>query len=282
MSNNSLIEFIKSKSFLKHLSFAAISVILILFGLLQFLSSFTDHGESLDVPSFAGVKIKDLDAFISKYNLRYQIIDSVYSDEYPKGTVVDQTPASKFKVKDNRMVYLTVNAMLPQQIKMPNLKDASLRQATSLLESYGLKLGSIQYVPDIAQNAVIDQLYKGRRIKAGESIVKGATISLILGKGLSDEEVEVPYLIGLTRKAALEVFRNRLNIYKFKVLSLNNLIIGAEVYEGSPQDSMKVWVMKQKPGYSSTSKVKGGSAVDLFYTTDVTKATTDTLAISED
>lgn len=270
MSNNSLIEFIKSKSFLKHLSFAAISVILILFGLLQFLSSFTDHGESLDVPSFAGVKIKDLDAFISKYNLRYQIIDSVYSDEYPKGTVVDQTPASKFKVKDNRMVYLTVNAMLPQQIKMPNLKDASLRQATSLLESYGLKLGSIQYVPDIAQNAVIDQLYKGRRIKAGESIVKGATISLILGKGLSDEEVEVPYLIGLTRKAALEV------------LSLNNLIIGAEVYEGSPQDSMKVWVMKQKPGYSSTSKVKGGSAVDLFYTTDVTKATTDTLAISED
>jgi len=65
-------------------------------------------------------------------------------------------------------------------IAMPNLVDLSLRQATALLQSKGLFVGSVTYRPGYFQNAVLDQLYRGQHISPGDRVRKGAIINLIV------------------------------------------------------------------------------------------------------
>lgn len=265
---NSLFEYIRTKTFFKHTLFALITLIVLMFGLLQFVNSFTDHGEFIEVPDFSGIKTNDIDKFVADKLIRYQIIDSVYNEEMPRGVVIEQTPSPEFHVKENRTIYLTVNAVLPPQIKMPNLVDASLRQATALLESYGLKLGNISYVPDYAQNAVLEQRYKGRKIVPGSSLARGSVINLVLGKGVSDEEVSIPYVIGQTRKQALEA------------INLAMLSVGAEVFNEKVNDSSAVFVYRQTPMPSGEKLIKSGSAIDLFYTSDEDKVKIDSSFIT--
>src|SRR5207244_4487249 len=97
-----------------------------------------------------------------------------------------------------RTIYLTVNAMMPPLVKMPNLVDLTLRQASAKLETYGFKLGTLEYVPDLAKNAVLSQKVKGKKIEPGTLIEKGVTVTLVLGDGLSDNKVSVPRLLNLT------------------------------------------------------------------------------------
>lgn len=266
---STVIEYLKTKTFFKHLALSTVIFGLIVFISLQFLSSFTDHDKSIEVPDFVGVKTSDLDKFIEGKSVRYQIIDSIYEDSKPKGVVVEQTPEAKFKVKENRTVYVIVNAVLPSQIKVPGLKDVSLRQATAILQSCGLKLGRLTYVPDIARNAVLKQMYKGSIIQPGTFIPKGSTIDLVLGKGESDEDVSVPELIGMTRKEALDM------------INLNSLIVGAEVFDSQVKDSSKVFVYRQRPAAGNDTKIKSGSSIDLFYTSDVSKISKDSLNVDD-
>lgn len=265
----SFFEFIRTKTFFKHLGIASVVGILIIIGLLQFLSSFTEHGQSVDVPDFKGKNIAGLNNFIADKPFRYMITDSVFVNDKPKGTVLEQTPAPGFKVKENRTIYLTVNAMNPPKIKMPNLVDASLRQALSLLETYGLKPGKIEYKPDFAKNAVLEQHYKGKKIEAGKDLPHGATIDLVLGDGLGDEEVKVPFLVGLCRKDALSE------------LSTASLTVGSEVFDESVKDSSKAKIYRQIPVCSS-KKINMGRPIDLFYTQDESKIKKDTANVSHD
>lgn len=256
-----LISFLKSRTFFKHLAIASAVAIIIVIILFQLIKNFTDHGESVKVPNFKGLKISEIDNFILDKPFRYVITDSIYDLQKPKGTVVEQTPAVNFNVKENRTIYLTVNATQPPKIKMPDLIDASLRQAISILETYGLKVGRLDYKPDFAKNAVLEQHYRGKKIQAGTSIVRGSTIDLVLGDGLGDEQVSIPMLIGLTRTEALNA------------LNLSSLTIGSEVFDDGA-DSTKAKVYKQSPAYSTEGTINMGTPVNLFYTTDESKIKT--------
>ena len=50
----SIVQFLKSKSFLKHLAFAVIAVIVLCFLMLKWLKFSTNHGEFVEVPSLIG------------------------------------------------------------------------------------------------------------------------------------------------------------------------------------------------------------------------------------
>ncbi len=183
-----LLDTIRNKKFWLHLSLAALTVSVLAFVAFKLLNTATRHGQSVEVPNFKGIKVSALNTTFANLQLKYEIIDSIFDPKQPKGTVIDQTPAPTFKVKNDRVIYLTVNASTPPQLKMPNLKDASLRQAESVLLSYGLVLGKLTYKPDYAKDAVLEQRYKGNAIKAGAMLSYGATIDLVLGDGLEEAD----------------------------------------------------------------------------------------------
>lgn len=252
-------QFIKSKTFLKHLGIYLGVMILLILIITYWLNSTTKHGESIKVPDFNGVKLGDLDQFVADKKVRYLVIDSIYDLQSPKGVVVRQEPEANAEVKENRMIYLYVTSILPPSIEMPKLIDRSLRQATAMITSYGLKLNpAIKFVPDQCANCVLDQLVKGKRIAPGDIIEKGTVITLVVGKGLSDEEVGVPCLFGLGRKDAIQK------------LAESSLSIGVVTYD-EPKDSAISVVYRQSPSCEKDNNVNMGATVDLYMTSDKNK-----------
>jgi beta-lactam-binding protein with PASTA domain len=253
------IQFIKSRYFFKNLLLSLLVLVIFIWIIFKLLDSYTLHGKTVSVPDFSDVTLADLDGFIKGKNVRYTIIDSIYDIKKPKGVVVDQDPGPGVLVKEDRKIYLYVTATVPPKVNMPKLKDRSLRQAAAMIEAYGLKLNpNIKYVPDQCANCVLKQLFKGKEVEAGTLIEKNSVISLVVGKGLGDEEVGVPNVIGLTLKEAL---------LKLTESSLNE---GA-VHFDNPKDSLKSKVFRQIPGSSKENYVNMGSSIDLFLTSDISK-----------
>jgi len=242
------------KRILKQLALALSIFAVLTWLIFQWLSIYTHHGESIEVPDFKGLKIVDLKSFLQDKKLKYTIIDSIYDPKGPKGIVIRQDPEKKSLVKENRTIYLYVTTLLPPQVTMPKLKDKSLRQAISVLETYGLKFGRLTSRPDQCANCVLEQMVKGKKIEPGTQVPKGTAVDLLIGKGLSDEKVVVPNLRGLTYSQAIQK------------LALSSLSEGKAIFD-SPVDSAHEKVYRQIPaGSGEKVKIRMGSSIDLFLT----------------
>lgn len=182
------IDLIFSKMFLKHLLLAIVVGNIIFWGSLFFLNFYTRHGEAIPVPDLHGLSIDQALKKLQDNNMQGIITDSVFLTDKLKGTIIDQNPPVSFKVKNGRKVFLTINSFFPERVKMPNMVGVSLRQAKAMLETYGLKVGRLKYVPDIARDNVLEQKYKGKKISEGTLLEKGSFIDFVLGKGEREEE----------------------------------------------------------------------------------------------
>jgi eukaryotic-like serine/threonine-protein kinase len=246
----SFLSFIKSRIFWKHTLIAIVLTIVLLWVSLRLLNAYTRHGSYITVPDFKGVTIEKIEDFASDNDVEYIINDSLYDYSLTKGTVAMQDPMPGTRVKKNRKIYLTVVALKPEQVAMPNLVDLTMRQAASMLETFGLRTGSLTYVPDIAHNAVLRQKYKGADIKTGTLIEKGSRIDLVLGKGNDNASTGVPDLYGKSQSEAMELLQQA---------SLN---IGNEIFlDGNDIATSRVY--KQKPEHNAS--IQYGGTVDLWY-----------------
>jgi len=246
-----------SRIFLIQLIIAVFVLSGILYGTLLYLDKITLHGEEITVPDLRGIDKKDLKEFLGERNLHFKIIDSSYVGKEERGKVIGQNPAAMSKVKKDRTIYITVNAMTPPSVRLPVLVDKSLRQAKSMIENVGLVLGELIYNPDQCVNCVLAQKLGDLELERDTLLPKGTTIDLVIGGGLSDEKVLVPLLINLTRDEAI------------KRLNLSFLNIGAEIYDGSiydDEDSAIAKVFGQSPPYGIRSWLRMGSSVDVEYT----------------
>jgi beta-lactam-binding protein with PASTA domain len=243
-------KFVRSKYFLIHTGLAVVLTITIMWFTLKGIDIYTMHGSSIEVPDFKGKNLSDLPDYADDYDVRYEIIDSVYDFTQPKGTVIMQDPASGTRVKKGRKVYLTVIALKQEMVQMPDLIDLTLRQAAAMLETYGLIVGKLKYVPDIARNAVLQQKFQGKTIEAGTKVAKGSKIDLVLGQGEDNQRVEVPDVFGMKQGEAIRTI---------KVSSLN---VGTEYFEDG-HDTTVSRVYKLVPGFRSV--VGLGTTVDIYY-----------------
>ena len=181
-----LFNYLKSKTFFKHLALATVSLVIVLWALFKLLGVYTHHGETAEVPDFKGKAIAELDNFVKDKNVGYTIIDSVYSPEEKPGIVIKQDPEAKSMVKHNRIIYLYVTSTQAPQMAMPKLVDRSTRQAVFMIESYGLKVGKITEIAGDCKGCVLKQYFNGKEIMPGDAIKKGSKIDLSVGKKEED------------------------------------------------------------------------------------------------
>lgn len=227
-------------------------VFCIITGVAFALKSYTRHGESLEVPDVRGLKISDAVRVLEAKHLRFAVSDSVYFEDKPRLAVLEQNPAQKSAVKEGRIIYLTINSNSAPKVPLPNMLDVSLRQASAMLASVGLKQGKLIYKPDIAKDAVLDVLVENRSIQPGARIPKGTVIDLVVGSGTEGEEVDMPDLAGLTLSEARNLLQSA---------SLN---IGSVVYLGTISDSSSAKVARQNPAFSEGATIRQGQTVDVF------------------
>lgn len=249
MSN--FIAYLKTKSFRRNI----IAAICTFFGLLLIaffsLRYYTKHDEGLFVPSLKGLNIKDAIIKLEGLGLRYEV-DSVYIMDQPPGIVTDQDPDHDTFVKDNRTIYLTINTNQAPNVRFPDIENKSLREAQSIIESYGLKIGDTTYKPDVARDVVLAVMFGGQPIRSGESLPKGSRINLTLGDGRGSEEVELPNLNGFTIDEARFSLKGAM------------LAIGIISYQGVITDTANAIVVNQFPLPADTvTKVRIGTSINL-------------------
>lgn len=239
---------------------ALIGMALIVAGFLVLLNIFfvtyTMHGQTITVPNIEGLSIKEAQEKLNVAGLVLMISDSTYRTDIKPGQVLDQSPSTGASVKKYRKVYLTVSSVSAEPIKMPNLIDNSRRQAIIILESYGLKLGKENFVPDIAKDAVRGMYINGKEIKEGSIVYKGSIIDLDLGDGIGDTKVDVPDLLGATLMEALAV------------LDAYGLQPGIISSQGAISDSLSSFIYYQQPEYGTSYKLAPGDPVNLFIMQD--------------
>jgi len=247
-----MLNILKSKKLYIHLLILISLGIIILLTAVYSLDSFTRHGKTVSVPDFRGYFYNELSDQAEFDKFRFVIIDSIYDADKEKGSIASQDPKPESLVKENRTIYLTVIAMTPEMVQMPNLIDLSKRNAISILETYGLKVSKLGFVENLAKDAVVEQLYRGEEIEPGVEIIKGSGIELVLGLGAQKALIQVPLLIGLTKKQAINE------------LHLASLNIGEEHFEDG-DDTNTVRIYRQTPSYSEEATVKMGQSIDLYY-----------------
>ena len=219
----------------------------------KLLNMFTLHGKAITLPNFVGLTVDELDNFAINREFDFFVIDSIYDESKDRGSIVMQDPLAGSQVKSGRKIYLTIVAMMPERVRMPDLRDYSIRQAVSLLETYGLKTGRLRFVKSDFENAVLEQLFRGDTIPPDSLIIKGSTIDLIVGKGQS--KIPVPFLIGLSRDEAVK---------KLNMSSLN----AGRFYYLEEEDPVHSRVYDQKPAVNSESWLEMGTVVDIWLRSD--------------
>lgn len=258
----SLKNFIFSKTFLKNLGLAFVFLVGILLITLIWMNLYTRHGQAKPVPDFTGLTLDQTRDLARQNRMRFQIIDSVYTNLVPKGCVAEQTPRPGFKVKKGRNILVTINAFNPEMVAMPNLVDLPKRQALAMIGSSGLDTGNLLYVPDLSFDVVIKQLHNGKEVHENDSLPKGSVVDLVLGKGLSNQRNPLPDLTGI-----------KLNPAKNKIVDAS-FNLGTFTYDNtvmSSSDTVNAFVYKQNPDYREGASLPLGSVIYLWLTVDSAK-----------
>ena len=254
-----LLRFIFSKLFFKQLLLAILLFFLLYMGTVLGLRIRTHHNQAIQVPDLKGYNQQQVARIVKEQELRYEIIDSVYSQEVPHGTVFDQIPPAGASVKKTRKLFLIMNAQQSEQVTMPSLKNVSLRQAKVMLEQMRLKLGSIVYVTSEYKDLVINQFLADTLVSAGSLVPKGSEVTLHVGRGLGTERIDVPYLRGMYWvDAKVQIQQSGLNE--------GMLIEDETITQEMNKDSAFVWKQYPQPQVS----VLSGKAIDLWLTMDTT------------
>ena len=180
----SLKKFLTSKVFFKHLAIALGIVFVVVFLLLQWLSWTTNHGQKIPVPDLKKMNVEKATEALENIDLEAVVLDTIeFNAQFPPYTIVEQDPLPNVNVKENRKVYVKVNAGGYSTVKMPDLIQKSYRLAAPMLKSAGLEEGSKSYVPYLAKDVILEMKQNGKTLKAGDKVMKASKIDLVLGDG---------------------------------------------------------------------------------------------------
>jgi hypothetical protein len=172
--------------FAVHLLFMVAASCIILYGTLKWLDHYTYHNEAVVVPDVKGLSLEDAAVFFHKNHLRYNVVDSVFSKDVPPGAIVEIVPQAGSKVKERRILFVTINALTSQMAMIPEVEDLSFRQAYALLQSVGFKSVEVKYVPGDYKDLAIRVELNDRMLNPGERITLNAPLALIVSNGLTE------------------------------------------------------------------------------------------------
>lgn len=252
----------KNSSFFQNLVWAIILIFALLVIVQVALGFITRHGQEIVVPDFYSLSQEDARKMASKSRLRFEVTDSVYVDNLERGAVFSQNPLPGEKVKKGRRILITINAVQEKTISMPALVGLSLRGARTEIYSRGFKLGSLEYVSDMATNYVLEQRVGRRMVDPGDLLPLGTIINLVVGVNPEENYTFIPQLTGYDLEmASSELVDNSLNLYDIKY--------DKSVVDESDKHSALVY--SQSPAASSSGSFPRGTRVTLYMTVDSVK-----------
>lgn len=180
----SLRKYLTSRVFFMQLVAAMVIVGALAYLFFHWITFVTHHGDEITVPNLSKLSTEQAEEKLDELDLNYEVIDTVdYKPDFPKLSVVQQEPTAGEKVKNGRTIYLKINASTYKMVAVPDLIERTYRQAVPTLKAVGLQEGNKRYVPSIGKDVVIEMWHNGKKLKAGDKILKASRVDLVLGDG---------------------------------------------------------------------------------------------------
>lgn len=178
-----------------HLLAMAAVVILIVVGINVGLSIYTKHGVGIPVPDLKDMDYNKADQLLQQDGLKIAVSDSGYVKTLPANCILAQSPDYGTKVKEGRVIYVTVNSPSSPTIEIPDIVDnSSYREAEAKLKSLGFKVLPAKKVAG-EKDWVYGILCRGRRVANGDRISIEYPLTLMVGKGTyDDQDVDINYV----------------------------------------------------------------------------------------
>lgn len=155
----------------------------LMFGVIKGLAIYTRHGEGIVVPNAKNMTVAQAEMLFRNSGLLCVVTDSTYVKNKPAGCILDHNPAAGQKVKEGRVIYLTINALNIPLRQIPDVADnSSVRQAEARILASGFKLGENEYISG-EKDWVYGVKYRGHQLLPGEKVPTGALLTLMVGDG---------------------------------------------------------------------------------------------------
>jgi len=189
-------QFLTSFTFFKHLSLGILIVLVFMFLFIKSLNFLTRHGEEIAVPNLDKLTVEKAEETLDELDLDYLILDTLdYNPAYPKFTIMQQDPKPGAMVKEDRKIYIRINAGTYQLVTLPNFIQKTYRHTRANMNRLGLQEGKVTYIPHMAYDVVLEIKQNGKTLKAGDKIRKNSAIDIVLGDGkLAFDETETDSL----------------------------------------------------------------------------------------
>lgn len=166
-------------------------VVLLCFGMKWWLSSYTHHGEGIEVPNLYGIPQPKAFGKLDSLGLLLVVNDSSYIEGMPAGAIISQSPNAGQMVKSGRVIYVTINSLSIPCERIPDLIDnCSYREAEARLKSLGFVLLTPKLI-DGEKDWVYGIQYRGRNVVAGDDVPRKSELTLVIGNGSAGEDMEL-------------------------------------------------------------------------------------------
>jgi serine/threonine-protein kinase len=134
--------------------------------------------ERYTIPKTTGLTVSAAQNAISRFPLEILAINEIFSDEIPKGFVIQTRPESGTSVKRDSQVEIVVSKGI-EQINLVSYLGKSGEQALNELTEAGFDVEpTYAYSENVLELAVISQNPAG-----GSALDKGAKVSIVISKG---------------------------------------------------------------------------------------------------
>ena len=254
--------FLSSKIFLKNLAYMLLTILGLLFLVHFGMKWYTQHGKSLQVPSFANMTLDEAQQKASNHKLTVIVNDSIWTDKYPPGTILKQSPEALASVKKNRSVYLTITKFQAEEAILPKLAgndNFDYYKKRLQLDNITLKVRKKQFSNKLQDNTILSIYVDGEKISnsalnKGYKVKKGTEVeAVITTRGAGSAAIpdlkcktleEAEFLVNGTKLSVGSIFKDGT----------------AEGYDGT------LYVWKQEPRFIEGNTLKVGSSIDIHVT----------------
>ena len=197
------VRFIFSKFFWINFILALLVLYVIFYLTMRNLDTYTNHSVKIRVPNLKGIQLSEIDDSLKLLEVEYKIRDSVYSDDYPMGMIIQQDPLPHSEdfpnyIKPNRTIYLTIVKKQEIYKTIPDLLTnvTSKNIGKSKLEKLGFKV-ELEVKNHKDKDKVLELRYEDEVLKTGKKLVRGSMIKLIFGSGDKGKPIELPDFKGM-------------------------------------------------------------------------------------
>ena len=222
------------KNLLKYLiAFASLSLMGILLMDYLLLPSYVGYNKEHYLPDVRGEFVEKANFHLRSLGFQTEVVMIPFTETHEAGTVVKMYPRAFTKVKEGRLINLTVAGKM-EDINIPSLIKRSLRNAKLEISRLGLGIDTIIYEYD---NQVKDGEITFQLPRVGKIVKSSTNMTLGVSRGAPPDYYVVPDVVNLSlRRAQEEITLHGLRVgdinYEYQPELLNNTVIEQNMTAG--------------------------------------------------